>query len=311
MKRQVKILISGVIVIFILMNVVAFFHAYKFTHFAQNENPKTGDPDQLSMLEKGQIVLFGVDNPKPQNDEVPDIPYEEITIPASSNISAWMIDCNKSKGTVLLCHGYGGDKSKMIDKAYIFHDLGYRTLLIDFMGSGASEGNQTTIGFYEAEQVKACYDFLKKKNEAHIYLFGTSMGAVAIMKAVYEDHLEPDGLLLECPFGSMYKTVCARFQMMKLPTFPMAGLLVFWGGIQNGYWAFGHNPIKYAQGISCPTILLYGAQDQKVSGEEINAIFKDLKGDKYLRIYEKAGHENYLLQYRKKWIRDVAEFLEK
>lgn len=76
------------------------------------------------------------------------------------------------------------------------------------------------------------------------------MGAVAVMKAVGGQGVQPAGIIIECPFGSMYKTVCARFKMMNAPTFPMAGLLVFWGGIENGFWAFGHNPIEYAKSIN-------------------------------------------------------------
>lgn len=85
--------------------------------------------------------------------------------------------------------------------------------------------------------------------------------------------------MIECPFGSMYKTVCARFKTINAPTFPMAGLLVFWGGIQNNFWAFEHNPTN----IKCPTLLLYGAKDGKVSKEEIDEIYNNLGGQKKLK----------------------------
>jgi len=82
----------------------------------------------------------------------------------------------------------------------------------------------------------------------------------------------------------MYKTVCARFRSMNAPTFPMAGLLVFWGGLQNGFWAFGHNPTEYAKKINCPTLLMYGQQDDKVSRAEIDEIFANLAGQKELKM---------------------------
>ncbi len=107
----------------------------------------------------------------------------------------------------------------------------------------------------------------------------------------------------------MYKTVCARFKTMNAPTFPMAGLLVFWGGLQNGFWAFGHNPTEYAKKISCPTLLLYGAKDNKVSKEEIDNIFNNMVGTNKLIVYEEAGHENYLGKYKDEWTQDVREFL--
>ena len=213
-------------------------------------------------------------------------------------------------GTVIIFHGYSGNKSSMLDKSDVFLKLGFKTLVVDFMGSGGSEGNQTTLGYKEAEEVKTAYDYVAKNGEKNIYLFGTSMGAVAIMKSINDYNIKPSGIILECPFGSMYQTVCARFEIMNMPTFPMAGLLVFWGGIQNGFWAFGHNPTEYAKNINCPTLLLYGEQDKNVSRQEIDEIYSNFNSHKILKTYRLAGHENYLLKYRDKWIKDIRDFIQ-
>ena len=291
------------------MNVVAIFHSYKFTHFADRKSEKTKDPGELTTGQKISTIIFGVSNPRPENTCVPAI-YQTIKLQSNKEIECWSIRVKNAKGTVILFHGFSGQKASMLDKAAIFQGLGYNTLLVDFMGSGGSEGNQTTIGFLEAEQVKTCVDYLTQKGEKNIFLFGTSMGAVAIMKAIHDFDLKPKKIIIECPFGSMYKTVCARFKTMNAPTFPMAGLLVFWGGIQNGFWAFGHNPTAYAKKISCPTLLLYGQQDAKVSKAEIDEIFTNLAGQKHLRIYQNAGHENYLIKYKAAWTKDISLFMK-
>jgi pimeloyl-ACP methyl ester carboxylesterase len=291
------------------MNVVAIFHSYKFTHFAASNIVKTKDAKELSTEQKIKTLIFGVSNPRPVNKTVPDREYETIKLKSNREIECWSIRTVNSKGTVILFHGFAGDKSSMLDKSEIFLGLGYNTFVVDFMGSGGSEGNQTTIGFFEAEQVKTCFDYLTEKGEQNIYLFGTSMGSAAAMKAICDFDIKPKGLIIECPFGSMYKTVCARFRTMNAPTFPLAGLLVFWGGLQNGFWAFGHNPTEYAKKINCPTLLLYGAKDEKVSREEIDNILNNLVGQKKLKIYPEAGHENYLSKYKDDWTRDIQEFL--
>ncbi|MCS3797816.1 alpha/beta hydrolase [Niastella sp. OAS944] len=291
------------------MNIIAAFHSYKFTHFAAGNVTKTNNPDKLSVGQKVNTLLFGVSNPRPVNNVIPLAHFTTIRLKSNKEIECWSINTDSAKGTVVLFHGFGGQKSSMLDKAAIFRGLGYNTFLVDFMGSGGSEGNQTTIGYKEAEQVKTCFEYLTKQGEKKICLFGTSMGAVAIMKAIHDFQIKPEAIIIECPFGSMYKTVCARFRSMNVPAFPMAGLLVFWGGVENGFWAFGHNPTKYAKHISCPTLLLYGAKDEKVSKEETDAIFANLKGRKELKIYQEAGHENYLLKYKNEWTRDVEEFM--
>jgi alpha-beta hydrolase superfamily lysophospholipase len=308
-RKWIKRSIWTLSAIFVLMNVIAIFHAYRFTHFVDSKIEKTSAPAALTATQKIKTLLLGVSNPRPENKSVPATAYETIRIKSNREIECWYIKTENAKGTIVLFHGFGGEKSSMLDKSDVFRNLGYNTLLVDFMGSGGSQGSQTTIGFLEAAQVKSCVDYLTAKGEKNIILFGTSMGAVAIMKGISDFDSKPTGIILECPFGSMYKTVCARFKTMNAPTFPMASLLVFWGGVQNGFWAFGHNPTGYAKKIMCPTLLLYGRQDEKVSKAEIDEIFANLSGPKELKIYENAGHENYLKKYKSEWTQDVQQFL--
>ena len=42
---------------------------------------------------------------------------------------------------------------------------------------------------------------------------------------------------------------------------------------------------------------------------EIDLIYNNLGGDKRLKIYPLAGHENYLNKYGNEWRRDVQEFM--
>lgn len=310
-KKALKKVSWSLLIIFIVMNVVAYFHAYKFTHFAGEHIAKTKDPKQISILHKLKSLAFGINNPRPTNGQFPAKPYETIKLKSNKTIECWLIKRGNVKGTVVLFHGFAGEKSSLLEKSLIFEQLGYNTMLVDFMGSGGSEGNQTTIGFFEAEEVKSCFDYLKSLGEDKIYLWGTSMGAVAIMKAINDYGIQPGGIMIECPFGSMYETVCARFRLMHAPTFPMAGLLVFWGGVQNSFWAFGHNPINYAKKITCPTLLMYGELDDKVSRAEIDEIYTNMSGKKQLKTYPLAGHENYLNKYEDEWKGDVTNFLRR
>lgn len=303
---------------FIVINIIAFLHAYAFTHFSSNDSFKTGRPEQLSWGKKVKILITGVSNPRPRAKLPAPETYQTIKLQSNYTIECWYsrkadttLKNQKSKGAVAIFHGYGGEKSGMLDKAALFDSLGYDVLLVDFMGSGGSEGNTTSIGFHEAEQVQTAFDFLAQKGYATIYLHGTSMGAAAIMKAMQDYQLKVSGLILECPFNTMYETVGARFDQMQLPRFPMAGLLVFWGGVQNNFWAFGHNPENYASSIKVPVLLMIGGQDKNVSLAAIQSIYLKLQGAKQLSIYPLAGHENYLNHYRMAWINDVRLLLSR
>ena len=297
--------------LFILLNVISFFHAYKFTHFSEAPGlEKTKDIGKLSTTAKLKALFLGIDHPRPVDKSFPARKYETIQIQSNKMLECWSIKTDSpSKGTVIIFHGYGGDKSQMLTDADEILKMGYNTLLVDFMGSGGSEGNVTTIGVKEAEEVKSCYEYMELHGEKKILLFGTSMGAAAILKAMSDYHLYPAAILIECPFGTMYQTVCARFRLMHVPAFPMAGMLMFWGGTQNGFWAFSHNPAAYAKSVKCPALLLWGEKDDKVSRNETEEIFANLQGKKALGTYPNSGHENYLKKDKEKWIKDVSDFL--
>lgn len=302
-----RVLVTA-IVLFVVINIVAAIHAYKLTHYSRDVVQKT------EMNEKGfwgniGLALTGVDNPRPENSILPGVPFETIVIESNVKTECWKIEADSSVGTVIICHGYGGSKSSMLDKANEFLAMNYSVLLVDLMGSGGSEGEQCTIGYFESEQVKSCYEYLENEAEDNIVLFGTSMGAVAIMKSVSEHEIGPHAIILECPFGSLYQTVCARFDIMNIPSFPMAGLLTFWGGVENGFSSFDHVPVEYATNIKCPVLLMYGEKDPKVSREEIDAIYNNLPGPKQLVTFEDIGHENYLAKSYSVWKESVAGFL--
>jgi len=311
MSKSVRNSLLVVSALFIAMNVVAAFHASKFTCFDRSIKTKTKNAHQLSFMQKVNALLLGVSNPRPENKCRPACSFQTIRLKSNKEIECWYMSTPGARGTVILFHGYSGEKSGMLDNAGIFRQLGYNTLLVDFMGSGGSEGDETTIGFYEAMEVRTAFDYIASLGETNIYLFGTSMGAVAIMKALNDAPFTftPKGIIIECPFGTMLQTVEARFKSMHVPSFPMANLLVFWGGFQNNFNAFSHNPVEYARHINCPTLLLYGQKDEMVSMEEINGIFANLQGPKTLKTYPLAGHENYLGHYKKEWTSDVEGFV--
>jgi len=295
--------------LFVLANILAGFHAYKFTHFRPGGTKRTGDETSLSFGEKVVALATGVSLPRPENKTLPNQPFQTISLQSNQRIECWWMPAESAVGTVLIFHGYGGSKASMLDKAAAFQKLHYNTLLADFMGGGGSEGIQTTIGYKEAVQVKTCVDYVTGLGERNIVLFGTSMGAVAVMKAMNDEKLPVRSVILECPFGSMLRTVQNRFKMMGVPAFPMAQLLVFWGGAENGFNAFDHNPERYARSIKCPALLIYGGKDAKVSEEETAAIFKNLAGPKKLLSLREAGHDNYLLRFRNEWTTAVDSFL--
>jgi len=198
MKKHIKHGFGILAAFFILMNVVAIFHAHKFTYFSTVKQERTKDPKELSVGQKIKTLFLGVSNPRPENKIFPTTEYQTIKLKSNKEIECWSIKTENAKGTIILFHGFSESKSSLLGQSDVFRELGYDTLLVDFMGSGGSEGNQTTAGFMEAKQVKTCFDYLTENGVENIYLFGTSMGAVAIMKAINDYEITPKGIIIEC-----------------------------------------------------------------------------------------------------------------
>ena len=102
------------------MNIVAFFHSYKFTHFVTEKVTKTKSPEKLNSFDKFITLLFGVNNPRPTNKEKPE-GYKTVQLQSNKKIDCWYLEkTDSAKGTVILFHGYSGEKSSMLDKAEEF-----------------------------------------------------------------------------------------------------------------------------------------------------------------------------------------------
>lgn len=110
---------------------------------------------------------------------------------------------DSARGTVLLFHGHGSSSGQVLEEAYYMHRIGFNTLLIDFRAHGNSEGHVSTIGYREARDVKAAYDYVLAKGEKHIVLWGVSLGAATIAHAIAAYGIQPEKVILELSYGSL------------------------------------------------------------------------------------------------------------
>lgn len=299
---------------FTVLNVFAIFHAYRFTHVSESGEYDARQPEELSWMEKVEMLVSGPPNHRKPNHQSPKYPFEEVIIKGSQNLHCWYIPVDSAIGNVALFHGYKSNKSALLERAYFFRGLGYNTLLMDFEGAGDSEGNRCTIGYYESLQVHRAVEWIDQNSSGPIILFGNSMGAAAAMKFSAErgdKSKRTIPMILECPFNSLYETTQARFHSMNLPSFPFAELLVFWGGTMNGFNGFDHNPIEYAKEIRDPILFLHGSVDDRVTVEHMEEIVASHTGESEFHSFKGAGHSDYLENHQLEWQSAVADWLKR
>ncbi len=289
-----------VTIVFLALNIFACTYAYILTHFRS--------PGQFS------LGLSRPNSPKLPTDLGLQYITQRITIGQTEWLETWFIPVkdSTSKGTIILFPGSKSSKARqLLPPVQVFHELGYDTLLVDFRGVGGSSGNTNTIGMREAEDVALSMSYAQKsKLKRPLILYGISMGSAAILKAVSQGEVTPDAIILEEPFARLTNAVGSRVRAMSIPSFPLAELIVFWGGVQHGFNGFAHNPVDYASQVKCPTLILQGELDQWTTKAEIDRIFENLRGSKQLSIFPNTGHNLLVTIDRKRWKQDLERFLK-
>lgn len=298
---------------FVLINISASLYAHRLTKF-YSDPPPSSTTVSGNIFAKTWKLFTGPKQPRSHVHEKPVFPYETVLLKTNNrlNIEAWYSKTDSSaKGTVILFHGVTMTKAQMLDEAYEFRYWGYNVMLVDFRGHGNSDGDVTTLGMKESEEVKLAYEYAVQKGEKNIFLFGVSMGAVVIAKAVSDYQLEPSGVILEMPFESLQAYLKGRARMLGFPQQPFAFLTTFWVGIERGFNGYKHNTTRYMKDVHCPVLMQWGTKDALVLKNETETIYDAIpQGHKKLVIYEKAQHESFLRFDKNKWRKEVGSFLE-
>jgi len=236
---------------FAALNVAAWRHAYSMMYFKKG-GALTHQPEHLSFHEKVGVLLPGVNIPRP-GTKLPPTALGAATrsfhIPCSTRakgavgedtggsktiqLGAWYCPCADSleqRPLVILFHSHDGEKTGTLPEAKAFQEFGFSILMVDFRGSGDSSEAYTTMGFDEGEDA-ACALRYAAGNLPHskLILYGKSMGAAAVLRAVHDLGAAPDAIIVEAVYDNLLRTARHRFEIMRLPSFPFADLLVFWG----------------------------------------------------------------------------------
>jgi pimeloyl-ACP methyl ester carboxylesterase len=136
---------------------------------------------------------------------------EELAIdvgPPAARISVWIVDAPRPSDTIFLLHGIRSDKRALIGWARRLADHGYRAILIDARGHGASSGRFLTYGVVEARDLSQVLRALDGRGQivGHVGAMGTSYGAAtAIQWAGAEPRVE--AVVAVAPFSSLRMVV--------------------------------------------------------------------------------------------------------
>lgn len=137
-----------------------------------------------------------------------------------TRLAGWYIPAAAPIGptgpTVVLLHGHGSNKNRMLPIAQILHDQ-YNLVLFDQRNSGQSFGTETTMGVRERSDLEAVVSWLQDTYApTGIAVFGTSMGGLTSSNAVAAG-LPVQGLILDSTPASVADTARLRVEQQDYP----------------------------------------------------------------------------------------------
>lgn len=192
--------------------------------------------------------------------------YEDVTLVTDDGLRLagwWMPAQAPSRGTVVFLHGYGDSKAQALEVAPFLHEGGYGVLAFDFRAHGDSEGQTTTVGLVETEDVEAAVRHVLSRDDAdpRIALFGWSMGAAAGLNAA-EDLPEVQAIVSDSGFATLENIAGNSItHFTGLPQYPFGPLAVLFAGWKVGHDVGDNRPVDRMADLGRPVLVIQGEAD--------------------------------------------------
>ncbi len=221
-------------------------------------------------------------------------------------VRGWLVRAAvDSHDCVVLAAGIRGNRTAMTSRAEWYLARGWSTLLIDLRATGESDGERVSMGWHEADDLRAWYAWLLKRGFVRLGAHGQSLGAAAI---AYSD-LPWDFAVLESCYVAIDEALRARLPWVPLPDlllWPLRGCSEWWSGTA----AMQLRPIDHVANRRQPTLFLAGDADEKVGLEGTQRLFAACAAvDKRMVLIVGGGHEDLLGHDRNAVLQALTEFV--
>jgi hypothetical protein len=180
-------------------------------------------------------------------------------------------------------------------QAQFVHLLGHDVLMFDMRGHGASEGDFTSLGYFERHDVLAACRYLREARGAKgIVLYGFSLGAVAAVMAAAEDE-GVLGVVAESPYASLDEIVAHKArEHYHVPKWPLVTLSLWATEVRRGFDRREVDLTKALPRLAGKEALLVASRSDKTIPVEMTRELKDYlcEGHEY---WEVTGAEHGMI----------------
>lgn len=235
--------------------------------------------------------------------------YQNVEFQSSDNVTlrAWLIPAEKaSDRMVIFAHGYRNNRSgaeAALPTAKALYDQGIASLLFDFRNSGDSDGNLSSVGQLEKNDLLAAIDYAKKLGYTKLGLIGFSMGASTSLVAAA---VSPDvqAVVADSPFADLRPYLQENLPVWSdLPSFPFTPMILWEASLLTGLDPGLVRPIEAVKQINDkPLFLIHSKDDESIPSTNSTALMNAVAnpdkttlwlppGTKHVGAYESASEE--------------------
>ena len=192
-------------------------------------------------------------------------------------------------------------------------ESGVNVLVIDTRCHGKSDGKYSSIGVFEAEDLKVWMDFIKKtKNIDKFWLHGICIGGSAALFAVSSRNFNHkiSGIVLEGCFVNFRESFKQHMIEKKKPVFPVLDMVMFNIRRYAKVNVNANTPMKAVKKITCPILFLFGKKDIFSLPAKSQKLFEATASeDKRLVWFDKGGHSHLRINNVEKYDNVIKEFI--
>lgn len=225
---------------------------------------------------------------------------------------AWYVPTKGAKKTVVLAHGFAGNKSLMGAWAGMYHELGYNVLVPDSRAAGASQGQAIGYGWLERkDDLQWAQTVVKKTGVQQIVMSGISMGAAGMTMASGEPQIpQIKAYVVDSPFTSAQAIISYQAkQMYHIPAFPLVDVTSAITKLRAGYAFHDADAVAQIKRNHQPIMIISGTKDDFVPTSMGKTLYRHAHQPKQLWLVKGAGHTTAITQDYAQYKRHVQQFL--
>jgi len=304
-KKKWTLALVGIVAVLVIGITGGSFYLY---HFAIAPTPKElTSPSQKShaILVKNKAWLKQVDKQT----------WHETSATDNLKLVADFVPAaKKTKRTIVVAHGYMGNKEQMASYIRLWHRQGYNVLAPDDRGNGQSQGNYYGFGWPDRlDYVKWTKQVVRRLGtDSQIGLFGVSMGGATVMMMSGEKlPSQVKAIVEDCGYTSVSDELSYELkQLYHLPKFPLiytASWVADWKAHFNFLEASSVNQLKKNK---LPIFFIHGSVDTFVPTKMVYENYKATTvKDKKLWVVPGAKHGEALNKQPKQYEEKVSAFM--